>query len=266
MSHAHLDAYHHYLVSWGAAPTTVRDKLIVAGLLLRALGPAGDVRREQLEQWLASPGFSPWTRATYFSHARSWFAWLHETGRIPEDPTVGMRRPRCPKGKPRPLSAEEVRLVLERAAGDVRAWIMLGMFAGLRVHEVAKLRGEDVDAAGLYVLGKGGKSAMIPTHPLLWELAQDYPRTGWWFPSSRSSAGHVLPTSITARVSRFFTTLGIEGSMHRCRHTYGTNLLRAGANLRVVQTLLRHESLATTALYTAVDEDERTAAIRRLSA
>jgi site-specific recombinase XerD len=64
---------------------------------------------------------------------------------------------------------------------------------------------------------------------------------------------------------RLFDSLGIAGSIHRARHSYATTLLRAGANVRVVQTLMRHSSLATTAAHCAVDEDERAAAIRLLA-
>lgn len=64
--------------------------------------------------------------------------------------------------------------------------------------------------------------------------------------------------------SRLFAANGIEGSIHRMRHTFATRLLRAGVNIRVVQTLMRHRSLASTMIYTAVDEDERRDAISRL--
>jgi integrase/recombinase XerD len=117
------------------------------------------------------------------------------------------------------------------------------------------------DQDQLYVLGKGGHKAFLPTHPLVWELAQTLPQTGWWFPSPRSSAGHVPAVSVTTETTKVFTTNGIDGSIHRCRHTYATDLLRAGVNIRVVQTLMRHESLNSTMIYTAVDEDERRAAI-----
>ena len=58
----------------------------------------------------------------------------------------------------------------------------------------------------------------------------------------------------------------IEGSHHRCRHTYGTSLLAAGANLRVVQELMRHESVTSTQIYTRVTADERREAVARLVA
>ena len=57
---------------------------------------------------------------------------------------------------------------------------------------------------------------------------------------------------------------GISGSIHRARHAYGTMLLRSGVNIRVVQTLMRHESITSTQAYTAVDEHERASAIAGL--
>jgi len=63
-----------------------------------------------------------------------------------------------------------------------------------------------------------------------------------------------------------FHDLDIAGSIHRCRHTYATRLLRAGTNIRIVQKLMRHSSLASTQVYTDVSEDEQRNAIGLLSA
>jgi len=108
---------------------------------------------------------------------------------------------------------------------------------------------------------------MIPTHPALWDLAQSYPRRGLWFPSPVRAGEHYGTGYVTQRVAERFRDVGIErGSIHRLRATYGTSLLRSGANLRVVQTLMRHSSLATTEHYLGVDEDERVTAIGLLAA
>ena len=123
----------------------------------------------------------------------------------------------------------------------------------------------DVTADQLYVFGKGGQGAFLPTHHLVWELARTRPRQGWWFPTC-SSVGHVTSMSVTTMTTRLFAANGIQGSIHRCRHTYATELLRGGANIRVVQELMRHKSLTSTQIYTAVNEDERRAAINRLAA
>ena len=260
-----LDAYAAWLASWGAAPTTISARVSIVRATEARLGWA-TVTTEELTAWLADPAYSSWTRATYYGHARSVCEWLRLTGQRADDPTRDLRRPHPPKGRPRPLSAAEVSLVLATATGDLRAWLLLGLLAGLRAHEMAKVRGEDVSAEALYVVGKGAKAAMLPTHPALWTLAQSYPRSGWWFASARSSSGHVHPKTVSIAVTRLFAALGIPGSSHRCRHTYGTNLLRAGANIRVVQELMRHDSLASTQIYTEVADDERRAAVLGLAA
>lgn len=223
-----------------------------------------DVGAETVAAWLAQ--HHGWTLCTYYTHLRSVYAWATATGIVAVDPTAGIAPPRRPRSKPRPLSVSEARLVLDAADGDLRAHLMLGLFAGLRAHEIAKFSGEDITEDAIYVFGKGAQGATLPTHPALWALAQTYPRTGWWFPSERTPAGHIIAETVTGRVSRHFAALGVVGSCHRNRHTYGTTLLRGGANLRVVQELMRHSKLETTAFYLGVDETEKRRAILDLAA
>lgn len=258
------DAYAQWLRSWGASERTVVARERLARSLLRRWGVEG-FTTDNLQAFFASnPEWSAWTRSTYQAHLRDFCAWLTSSERIAADPMAGVRAQRRPKTLPRPLSEAEVERVLAVATGRVRDWILLALLAGLRAHEIAKLRGEDVTPEGIYVLGKGGKPEVIPTHPDLWAMAQRYPRHGYWFPGG--DHGHLTSSTVTNRVSELFHPLGIHGSIHRCRHVYGTRLLRAGVNIRVVQRLMRHSNLETTALYTAVDEDELRAAVSLLSA
>jgi integrase/recombinase XerD len=221
-----------------------------------------DFTVENIQAFLGRPELGPWSRATYYAHLKDFCAWLASNHYLPEDPMPQIRPPGRPKSEPRPLSETEVALVLEAADGRLRDWLLLALLAGLRVHEIAKLRGEDITDNGLYVMGKGAKGVTLPVHEDLRALAERYPRRGYWFPSPQG--GHLGAETISGAVSRFFDELGIEGSIHRARHTYATRLLRAGNNLRVVQKLMRHANLQTTAGYTAVDEDELAAAIASL--
>lgn len=257
-----LADYSRWLGSW-ASPVTIEDFYKI----MAARGRAWDLRTvttEPLQDWLGTARFSDSTRRMYFSTLRSFFGWMHTTGRRDDDPTLPLRRPRAPSNTPRPLSPDEVSRLRENLTGDVRQWFLLALLAGLRAHEIAKIRGEDVTEEWIYVQGKGGKQAMIPTHHELWELAQAMPRTGFWYPGPHE--GHVSRGVVTVRTGEAYRQHEItRGGIHRARHTYATNLLRGGANIRVVQTLMRHSSLATTAAYCAVDEDERRAAIRLLT-
>lgn len=223
-----------------------------------------DVAPDLIRAFLAA--FVGHTLRTYYDHFRALYVWLLEDGRLATSPLAEIPRPPTPKPRPRPLSRDDARRALVMASGDLRAYLMLGRLAGLRAHEIAKFSGEDIDADALYVFGKGGQAAIIPTHPDLWELAQSYPRCGYWFPSPRGRESHVTAHAVTMRVSRHFARLGIDGSSHRNRHLYGTELLRGGANLRVVQELMRHADLTTTVRYLGVDQEEKVAAIRRLIA
>lgn len=125
------------------------------------------------------------------------------------------------------------------------------------MHEIAKIRGEDIDPYThvLTVIGKGGKVAQIPLHEILVEEARHYPREGFWFPAYRAqtTASHVHAHAVSAAIGHAMTRAGFRGKPHQLRHFYGTELVRAGVHMRVVQSLMRHESSATTAIYTEVD-------------
>jgi integrase/recombinase XerD len=230
------------------------------------------VTREDLTRWLGNPEHAAWTRATYWGHARAWCLFLVETGRRTDDPAAKMRRPRVPRGLPRPLSNEQVATVLA-VAGRSSPWhpgagtrahvyILLAAYAGLRVHEIAQLRGEDVDELSVRVVdGKGGHDRLIPTHPFIWAAAANLPGRGLWFPSY-GKAGHINPNSVSVAIRRALAAAGIEGHAHQLRHTFGTQVLKSsGGNLRVAQELLGHASPASTALYTLVDDSDLRAAV-----
>jgi site-specific recombinase XerD len=245
---------------------TIVDRLYVLTDFERSHPSFPQVTAGEITNWVGRPGYAQWTRATYFGHLRSYYTWATGLGIVDVDPMSGMRRPKHGRGIPRPLNACQVHAVMTAATNpNMHAWLTLGLYAGLRAHEIAKIRGEDVDQDQMYVFGKGGQGAFLPTHPLIWAIAEVRPRVGWWFPTG-SASGHVTSLSVSTMTSRLFTAHGIDGSIHRCRHTFATQLLRAGVNIRVVQTLMRHESLASTQIYTAVDEDERRDAIALLMA
>ena len=264
MAHRHriLGEFESFLRSWDAAPQTIRARMVVISARFAEWGENG-FTADNIRQWFASANLERWSRTTYYSHLNSFCEFLVTAGYATENPMEEVRKPKAPRSQPRPLSEAEVRRVTAAADGRVRDWLQLALLQGLRVHEIAKLRGEDVQAEGLFVRGKGGVEATLPVHADIWAMARRYPDHGWWFPG-RSKGSHIQAGTITNAVTQLFRSVGVAGSIHRCRHTYGTRLLRAGAHIRQVQTLMRHGSLQTTALYTAVDEDELRQAINLL--
>lgn len=259
---AAVQAYREWLTGQGFSATTVHWRSYFAQARLDEWG-TWDRSPAQVAAWLAQ--YEQWTRATYHNHLGSLYKWMVEVGLLEVSPVARIRRPPSPSPRPKPLSEVQLHLVLSTASGRLLTWLLLASKAGLRLHEVAKVRGEDFDEFGLTVHGKGGKAVRLPLHPTLREEAKGYPSRGYWFPSPHAGREHLSSSLVQFRVREHLRAQGIEdGGLHRLRHTYGTQLVRAGTPINVVQSLMRHSSLATTQMYLGVDEDERFAAIGRI--
>jgi integrase/recombinase XerD len=271
----YLGQYERWMRGNGKSPKTIKQRLRMARRILDRWPDPGQASTSDVLDWLGEISMkkngdevAKWTRATYHSDARTFFRWLLSADLIHTDPMASelIERPTALKKIPKPLSPAEEARALAAASGNMRAWLLLALRAGLRASEIAAFRGEEIAEDFIILIGKGDREGYIPTHSELWELAQDYPRRGWWFPSPEHD-GHIAGNSVTVLVGRHFRRPEVDiqsGSIHRCRHSFATSLLRRGANLRRVQTLMRHSSPATTANYTAVDEDELRAAINLL--
>jgi integrase/recombinase XerD len=263
------------LIQWGnwqrsanLSQRTITERASVIRHLLRLAqcGPT-EIQPENIIEFTTRPGVSTASRATYHASIRAYHDWLVRTGQRPDNPTLKTPRPKRPKGLPRPVpDAKLANLLAGVNRRRTRMMIMLAAFCGLRVHEIAKIRGEDVDLAAqvLFVNGKGGKVAAIPLHQEVADLAEEFPREGWWFPSYVLD-GPVRPGSVSKAIHKTMVRNGVAGKPHQLRHWYGTTLVRNGVDLRTVQELMRHESLATTQIYTQVSDLQRRNAISALS-
>jgi site-specific recombinase XerD len=270
MQHDHdrlLAGYERWMRSWDASDKTVEARITQARRRLREWGVEG-FTPTNVQDYLGAPGWSRWTRATYYANVKNFCEYLVAAGALAESPMEDVRRVSRPRSLPKPLTDTEMALVLDAARRhtDTRiiAWLILARRAGLRCHEIAKFAGEDLTPRGLYVFGKGGKEAVLPVHPDIAILAKQYPVQGYWFPSRQGA--HLQPDTVSGTVSAFFSAHGIKGSIHRVRHNFGTDLVEGGNDLRVVQELMRHSSLATTEGYTLVSAGRLAAAIGRLPA
>jgi integrase len=220
--------------------------------------------RATIEAWVNQSG-KPRTRRAYLSDARMLYKWAIRSGILERNPAEMIDGPRLPRLLPRPLSRAELTRALEAARPDARLTkvLMLGAFAGLRAGEIGALDGADIwrEAEPPVVVvrdGKGGKDRAIPMHPELLAVLIDAPFSGPVFPNSagvgrRCPRRHLSADTISKIVSSHFRALGIEGSTHRLRHTFGTEAARAsGGDLVAVSSLMGHTSLTTTMGYVAL--------------
>jgi integrase/recombinase XerC len=250
----------------------------VAGLDLRVL-----------RSWLAQQqtrGRSRTTLARRATAARGFTAWLARTGRAPLDAGAALGAPRPHRTLPAVLRAEEaeglVRAAAERAADgspiglrDV-AVLELLYATGVRVGELCGLDVDDVDADRrvLRVLGKGRKERSVPYGRPAAEALRAWLRHGRSALAAEGSGpalflgarGGRLDQRAVRRVvhQRLAEVPGAPDlGPHGLRHSAATHLLDGGADLRSVQEMLGHASLATTQLYTHVTTDRLRRAYRQ---
>lgn len=205
---------------------------------------------------------------------RRFFGLLVEEEMIEHNPAARLPKVRVRKGRPRPLSTEQVELLLSGVPGGrpayrrTRAIILLAAYQGWRIGEIARTRGEDFDLEldRVHRVAKGGYEREQPIHPAVRNLAMSMPRRGWWFPNARGD-GHVLVKSVSSLISRRLRAVGIDDPRitgHSLRHYFGTELAKAGVDIRTIQELMGHELLTSTQIYTQVDTTMQSDALIRL--
>lgn len=265
-----LDSWALTMHAQSLSERTITERRRVITQMARTTGtdPA-DLTPETLTAWLATLP-SAVTRDAYYSITRAWCQWLVRAGHRDDDPTIRVPRPRVPPSSPRPLTRPQVDAVLALPLRvHTRTKVILAAWAGMRIHEIARIRGEDLDVAGetIRITGKGGRTDVVPAHPIILERAAEagYPARGYWFPSPTTTGRPVAARTVGTVIARALRRAGVHGTAHQLRHFFATELLEAGADSRIVQTLMRHASLATTGRYMGVSAAQQRHALQSLN-
>ena len=214
-----------------------------------------DLRRYQLH--LAAEGCSPGKMNLAVSALRFFFqVTLCRPG-------FGARLARVRKDQRLPvvLSPEEVALLLHCAPSlKHKAALSIAYGCGLRVSEIVHLKVGDIDSARMLIRveqGKGRKDRYVMLSPDLLELLRSWWRTarprGWLFPG-RDPAQPITTRQLDRACKAAARTAALDKpvSMHMLRHAFATHLLERKTDIRVIQVLLGHKKLDTTAIYTRV--------------
>lgn len=236
---------------------------------------AENVKLEDLQHFAASLhdiGVTARSQCRILSGVRSFYKFLVTDGYIEDDPTELLESPQIGDHLPEVLSVEEIDMI--ESAIDLSKWeghrnkaIIEVLFScGLRVSELTNLKLSNLYLQEEYVRveGKGRKERLVPiSQKAIKEL-------GFWFDDRRlmtikkgeedyvflnRRGAHLTRTMILIMVKKYAEEAGIQKTIspHTFRHSFATALLEGGADLRVIQAMLGHESIGTTEIYTHID-------------
>lgn len=246
-----LAAYRRHLTAAGRAPATIKLRTRYAGRYLDANPYPATATRADLDTWLAAHEWSRATRRSAIATLRDFHAWLHTTGYAPTDPAAALHAPPEPAPCARACPDAALEAGLRATSGTAHLLLRLAADTGLRRAELARVRGLDVDGRWLTVRGKGGRIRRVPLPPdLATAIAAD---DSWTFPGRFT--GHASVDWVHDTIHR-----ATGWPPHALRHRYARRAYTATRDVRAVQALLGHASLATTQRYLGIDDDQLTAA------
>lgn len=273
-----VDEYLGSLVASDRSPQTVRAYRGDVGAFVtwavgRTFADPNRIDRREIRNYLAvltERGDQRASTSRRLASLRSYFAWALTNGYVDADPTAGVTAPKPHQHLPVLVVREQLDELLDANWGD-DAWslrdravceVLYG--TGIRVSELCSLDVDDVQWRKhlLTVLGKGRKERLVPLHDLgMAALVRWRDGARGSLVTAATPAGALFVNRRGKRLSprdvqRLLDARVVLGHVHphALRHTFATHLLEGGANLRVVQELLGHESLTTTQIYTHVSK------------
>lgn len=222
---------------------------------------------------LVGASYADKTVNRHLSALRTFFSWMQEHGEQVDDSVLAMHGRKLTRSLPNVMADDDVRRLVaaceeSKAEGlRDRAMIELMYATGARISELAGLVPSDIDYAQgeVRLFGKGSKERIVPVYEVALDSTRRYVESARpTLAASRKKPGmpqalfvstrgnDMTANALRARFELLVRLAGLENAVtpHAVRHTYATELLDGGADLRTVQELLGHESMATTQIYT----------------
>jgi len=247
------------------------------GVLLQLLGnaPLSCLDPAQVRRFVAQlhgRGLAPRSLANILSAWRGLYRWLARHRGYKSNPVEGVRAPKPAKRLPKALSVEQVQRLLEAAPDDVparardRAMFELLYSSGLRLAELVALDlGDgrlDLKEGEVTVTGKGSKTRTVPVGARAREALRAWlavraqmaaPEEKALFVGARGR--RIAPGIVERQLRAWGVRQGVQGNLHphMLRHSFASHVLQSSQDLRAVQEMLGHASIATTQVYTHLD-------------
>lgn len=243
-----MDSYFAYLRNKGTSESSIDTYLRLSSKFSGILDlRVSEISPERLTSEFsaayggASPGYYNLGR-TFVRSLFKYFVDILEI--VPRNPMRKLPKRKSAERERKFWTMEQIRQILD-ASPDARFRLLWAFMAyqGLRVHEAIKMRPEDVRDGRVHVVGKGGKYAALPLSP---QMLGELDRAGWTWDFSGISQKMSRKRIIIAAKKALGDAYDGEATNHRFRHSFASNLVRAGVNIKAVQLLMRHASITIT--------------------
>lgn len=243
--------------------------------------------RRQARRYLGELDSAAYKRTTVnrrLSAVKAFFQWLRLTGVIEQDPFSGLSGPKCASRLPKAINPLDMERLLDvhanaledlepgtkEYAKEVRDQALLELIyaAGLRISEASSLsvKNVDLDSGQVRVFGKGSKERIVPIHEQAIRYIDLYLKHGRWVLATSDSPNNLFlsprgkaysPDCIRRMFKQTLVEAGLDPTLspHALRHSFATDVLVGGADLRSVQEMLGHSSLSTTQIYTHISAE-----------
>ncbi|AYD84617.1 integrase [Mycobacterium phage Paito] len=259
-----ITRYVTHLASAGYPQTTLATRTAHLRRISRGVGVSPEnLTGESLRDFFAKQ--THWARETrrgYRNTAVSFFTWAHDEGHLATNPARALPSVKPSPPRPRPVPDRAYCEAMMAATPRVMLMLRLADEVGLRRAEVAQVHTDDLSEGysgyELLVHGKGGKIRILPISDELAELVAQgpaghtpgAPATGYLFPGNDN--GHLSPSYVGK-----LCAAAIPGiwTMHKLRHRFAKKAYDGTRDLRALQTMLGHSSVATTEIYVPVEDD-----------
>lgn len=231
---------------------------------------------------LSKGGLAPRSINRKISTLKTYFTFLISENHTDYNPALIVDLPKYRAKLPEFLSIEDIRILLQYAAGDksedgvrLNAMVHLLYASGMRVSELVSIKMADITCGNNFsdirttflIKGKGNKERVIVISPQAQDALREYlkirnsfctgknPKSKNYFFVSHSLQGHMTRQNFALLLKKTAINAGLDPnhiSPHALRHSFASHLLEGGADLRVIQELLGHSDISTTQIYTHV--------------
>lgn len=260
----------------GCTGRTIREREYALRDLERTTGtPLAQIQRQDIILFMAGKDWAQRTRSVRRSMFRSFYTWMQDEGLRDDNPAARLPSVRVHHRTPTPFTPAEVQQLLDAGLySKTLLKVLLHYYLGLRVHEIAKLHGQDIDWTNrkVTVLGKGSKEVTLPIPAGLWPHLEDQPRDAYWFPNLQRNRdfepgqGHVSGKSVSETINDAIRRAGLKHRAHDLRAATATAMHRAGVSAYTIQQSMRHTNAETTNRYLLIDEEQIRAGLDTLPA